>query len=74
MGIDDKIADKSDVLKGQAKEAAGEATDDEDLESEGEMDQAKAKVEETKDDLKDTASDAKDKLKDAASDAKDAVT
>jgi uncharacterized protein YjbJ (UPF0337 family) len=74
MGIDDQISDKSDAVKGKAKEAAGKATDDEDLEAEGNRDQAKAKLGEAKDDLKDGATDAKDKLKDAATNAKDAIT
>ena len=35
MGLDDKIDNKGDELKGKAKEAAGKATDDEQLEAEG---------------------------------------
>jgi uncharacterized protein YjbJ (UPF0337 family) len=74
MGIDDKIKDKSDVVRGEAKEAAGRAVDDEELESEGKLDQAKARLDEAKDDVTDAAKDAKDNVKDAAKDAKDAFT
>lgn len=47
----------ADDWKGRAKEAAGDLTDDEDLEREGKLDQAGAKV-------KETAGDAVDKVKD----------
>lgn len=57
MGLDDKITNKTDELKGRAKEAVGDATDDEDLEAEGQLDQTKAKlhqkVEHVKDKIKD---------------------
>ena len=46
-----------DQLKGKAKEAVGDATDDEDLEDEGKVDQASGKV-------KEKVSDAVDKVKD----------
>ena len=48
---------KAEDFKGRAKEAAGAATDDEDLKNEGKLDQASAAV-------KDKASDAVDKVKD----------
>lgn len=48
---------KAEDLKGRAKEAAGAATDDEDLKNEGKLDQASAAV-------KDKAGDAVDKVKD----------
>ena len=38
MGLDDKIDNKSDELKGKAKEATGKATDDERLEAESTRD------------------------------------
>ena len=44
-------------LKGKAKEAAGKVTDDERLEAEGKMDQAKA-------DMKNAAEDVKDAFRD----------
>jgi uncharacterized protein YjbJ (UPF0337 family) len=44
---------KVDDLKGRAKEAAGDLTDDEDLEREGKADQAAGKVNEVVDKVKD---------------------
>jgi uncharacterized protein YjbJ (UPF0337 family) len=46
-----------DELKGRAKEAAGDLTDDEDLQREGKVDQASGTV-------KDKVGDAADKVKD----------
>lgn len=46
-----------DDAKGRVKEAAGDLTDDKDLEREGKMDQAGAKA-------KDVVDNAKDKVKD----------
>ena len=46
-----------DDLKGRAKEAAGDLTDDEDLQREGKVDQATGTV-------KDKVGDAADKVKD----------
>ncbi len=40
MGLDDKVSNKGEELKGKAKEGAGRATDDPDLEAEGRADQA----------------------------------
>jgi uncharacterized protein YjbJ (UPF0337 family) len=57
MGLDDKIDNKSDELKGKAKEAAGKATDDERLEAEGKGDQMGA-------DLKQAGEKVKDAFKD----------
>jgi uncharacterized protein YjbJ (UPF0337 family) len=57
MGNDDKIDAKADELMGKAKEAAGRVTDDEQLETEGEGDQAKGN-------LKQAAEKAKDVFKD----------
>ena len=53
MGLDDKFDNKTDELKGKAKEATGKATDDEGLEAEGRVDQSKA-------DLKQAGEKAKD--------------
>lgn len=44
MGLDDKIGNKAEDLKGKAKEAAGKATDDESLEAEGKADQTSSAV------------------------------
>ena len=42
MGLDDKIENKAEDLKGKAKEATGKATDDDELEAEGKTDQTKS--------------------------------
>ena len=56
MGIDDKIENKAEDLKGKAKEATGEATDDEDLEAEGKTDQMKSGLKDAKENVKDAFS------------------
>jgi uncharacterized protein YjbJ (UPF0337 family) len=56
MGIDDKIENKAEDLGGKAKEAAGEATDDEDLEAEGKTDQMKSSLKDAKENVKDAFS------------------
>lgn len=53
MGLDDKIENTAEKLGGKAKEAAGEATDDERLESEGKMDQTKADLKQAGEKIKD---------------------
>jgi uncharacterized protein YjbJ (UPF0337 family) len=50
--------EKFDDIKGRAKEAAGDLTDDEDLKREGKVDQATAKV-------KEKVSEVSEKVKDA---------
>lgn len=52
--MNDRMADKADELKGRAKEAAGAATDDEELRAEGRSDQTKSKVKQKIDDAADT--------------------
>ncbi len=42
MGLDDKIDNKMEDLGGKAKEGVGRATGDEDLQAQGEGDQAKS--------------------------------
>jgi len=51
------MANEIDDLKGRAKEAAGDLTDDKDLKREGKLDQAKASV-------KDKVDSATEKVKD----------
>jgi uncharacterized protein YjbJ (UPF0337 family) len=63
MGNKDKVSNKAQDLKGKVKEAVGSATGDEELETKGKVDQAKAGLK-----------DAGEHLKDAASKVKDAVT
>ncbi|MGY6501288.1 MAG: CsbD family protein [Acidimicrobiales bacterium] len=52
------MGNKAEDMKGRAKEAAGDLTDDDELKAEGKTDQASASI-------KDKASDAVDKVKDA---------
>lgn len=56
MGIDDKIENKGEDLKGKAKEATGKATDDEELEAEGKTDQTKSDLKNAKENIKDAFS------------------
>jgi uncharacterized protein YjbJ (UPF0337 family) len=56
MGVDDRMKNAAEDLGGKAKEATGKMTDDERLEAEGKVDQAKA-------DLKNAAEDVKDAFK-----------
>lgn len=44
MGLDDKISNKGEELKGKVKEGAGKATDDPELEAEGRGDQLSGNV------------------------------
>ena len=53
----------TDDLKGRVKEAAGDLTDDEELQQEGRLDQASGKVKETLDDARERADDAVDEVK-----------
>jgi uncharacterized protein YjbJ (UPF0337 family) len=48
----------TDDLKGRAKEAVGDLTDNDDMKREGKLDQASGKVKETVDDVKDKIGDA----------------
>lgn len=56
MGLGDKIANAAEKVSGKAKEGAGRASDDEQLEAEGRTDQSKA-------DLKDAGEKVKDAFK-----------
>jgi len=58
MGLDDKIENKSEEWKGKAKEGAGRATDDPELESEGRADQASVSVKQAGEKVKDAAKSA----------------
>ena len=58
VGYSDSMGnEKMEDLKGRAKEAAGDLTDNDDLKREGKVDQASAKV-------KDAVGDVADKVKD----------
>jgi uncharacterized protein YjbJ (UPF0337 family) len=62
-----KMDGKFDDVKGRAKEAVGDLTDDDDLKREGKTDQAvgsiKDKLEDAKDWVEDKVDDVKDRLK-----------
>ena len=53
MGLDDKISNKAEELKGHAKEGTGKATDNEQLEAEGKGDQAGANLKQAGEKVKD---------------------
>jgi uncharacterized protein YjbJ (UPF0337 family) len=53
MAADDKIDNKTDQLKGKAKETVGKATDDDELEAKGKKDQTKGDVKQAGEKLKD---------------------
>jgi uncharacterized protein YjbJ (UPF0337 family) len=73
MGNDDKIRNKIDEKKGEAKEWVGEHTDNESLANEGRGEQVKANARQAGEHVKDAAHDAAEHLRDAAEDAKDAA-
>ena len=56
MGTDDKLENMADEKMGEAKEAMGKATDDEDLEGEGKLDQTKADLKQAGEKIKDALS------------------
>lgn len=62
MGLDDKISNKAEDLKGKAKETAGDATGNEDLKNEGRGDQISSAVKDGIEDVKDAVGNIKDKL------------
>jgi uncharacterized protein YjbJ (UPF0337 family) len=55
----------TDEVKGRAKEAIGDLTDDDDLKAEGKADKASGKAKDVIDNIKDKADDAVDKIRDA---------
>ena len=63
MGFDDKVDNKSEDLKGRAKEAAGSVTGDDELKSEGRADQAESSVKQAGEKAKDAVGDLKDAVK-----------
>ncbi|MBF6210202.1 CsbD family protein [Nocardia puris] len=63
MSFSDKVGNKVDDLGGKAKEAAGNATGDEDLRNEGKADQATSAIKGAVEDVKDAVGDAVDKVK-----------
>jgi uncharacterized protein YjbJ (UPF0337 family) len=66
-GEDDRAQGTWDKAKGSVKEAAGKATDNEDLEAEGKVDKAKGGLEKAVGKAKGAAEDVKESVKDALS-------
>jgi uncharacterized protein YjbJ (UPF0337 family) len=60
MGIDDKIAHKTESATGKVKETVGSATNNENLEAEGRADQASGHLKEAGDKIKDAFHKAAD--------------
>lgn len=54
----------SDKIEGRVKQAAGDLTDDQELQEEGEKDELAGKAKDAIDDAKQTASDAVDSVRD----------
>ena len=54
----------TDDMKGRAKEAVGDLTDDQSLKNEGRADRATGKAKDVVDDIKDKADDVVDAVKD----------
>jgi uncharacterized protein YjbJ (UPF0337 family) len=73
MGTDDKIRNKMDEKKGEAKEWVGEHTDNDRLATKGRGEQRGANARQAGEHVKDAARDARDRLGDAAEDVKDAA-
>jgi len=53
MGWTDKLKNKKDEAKGQAREQLGKATDDEEMEREGRTDQTKSNLKQAGEKVKD---------------------
>jgi uncharacterized protein YjbJ (UPF0337 family) len=53
MGTDDKIKNAAEEAQGKMKEKTGEATDDRDLEAEGEAEQTEANLKQAGEKVKD---------------------
>ncbi|MFK5583396.1 MULTISPECIES: CsbD family protein [unclassified Serinicoccus] len=58
MGIGDKISNAAEQAKGKAKEAYGDATDNERVEAEGQADQTSANAKKAGENVKDAWKDA----------------
>lgn len=53
MGADEKFSNKADEMKGRAKEAVGDATDNEQWQAEGRAERAKANIKQAGEKVKD---------------------
>ncbi|HIW94934.1 MAG TPA: CsbD family protein [Candidatus Corynebacterium gallistercoris] len=58
----DELKNKAEGAAGKAKEAAGDATNNEELKNEGRADQVSSDIKEKANELKDKASDAFNKI------------
>jgi uncharacterized protein YjbJ (UPF0337 family) len=59
----DRMEGKKDEMKGRVKEAAGDLTDDEELQAEGKTDKAAGKIKEGLADARDKGEEVVDKVK-----------
>lgn len=62
MGIFNKSKNSAEKLTGQAKEAVGDHTGDENLKAEGQKDQTKGSVKNVGEDIKEAGSDIKNDM------------
>ena len=53
MGLDDKVRNEAEEMRGKVKEGVGDATDDERLEAEGKADQSSSKLKQAGENIKD---------------------
>lgn len=58
MGMKEKLSHATEDVTGKVKESVGRATDDRDLEAEGQADQASSNIKKAGENLKDAAKDA----------------
>jgi uncharacterized protein YjbJ (UPF0337 family) len=65
MDIEDKIKNKADQAGGKVKETVGKLTDNERMEGEGRLQNAKATLAEDAEKLKDSVKDAAKHIKDS---------
>ena len=61
MSASDKIDNKAEELKGKAKEAAGKATNDDELTAQGKADQGKSQLKQAGEKVKDAAKNVFDR-------------
>jgi uncharacterized protein YjbJ (UPF0337 family) len=57
MGWEDKMDNKAEEVKGEAKQHVGKATDNEEMEREGQADQAKGNIKQAGEKVKDAFKD-----------------
>jgi uncharacterized protein YjbJ (UPF0337 family) len=63
VGLDDKVQNQADDVKGKAKEATGAATGNDKLKAEGKDDQGQAKAKEAGRHVKEAGKNVKDTFK-----------